>query len=246
MGFVKKSANLTPIVDTVFAIVRKAKEAKATIGEENVVDATIGSLYGEDGKIVAYKSIFESFNQIPDAKKAGYAAGFQGNPDYRELCKEWTLGKGNVDLECSVIATPGGTGAVSLTMSEFLEVGETVLIPNIAWGSYALMAQDKQLKVARYEMFEKDHLNLNSIKQQVNTLKGKQNRIVIVVNDPCHNPTGYTMTKNEWEELIKFLNEVGKETPCIILNDIAYIDYAYDVEKSREYMKMRLPGSCLE
>ena len=63
MGFVKKSANLTPIVDTVFAIVAKAKEAKATIGEENVVDATIGSLYGEDGKIVAYKTIFDSFNE---------------------------------------------------------------------------------------------------------------------------------------------------------------------------------------
>ena len=238
MGFVKKSANKTPIVDTVFAIVAKAKEAKLTYGEENVVDATIGSLYGEDGKIVAYKTIFDSFNEIPDARKAGYAAGFQGNPDYRKLCKEWTLGKANVDLECSVIATPGGTGAVSLTMSEFLEVGETVIIPNIAWGSYALMAQDKQLNVARYEMFDGDHLNLNSIKEQVNALKGKQNRIVLVVNDPCHNPSGYTMTSNEWEELIDFLNEVGKETPCIILNDIAYIDYAYDVAHSRDYMKV--------
>ena len=238
MGFVKKSANKTPIVDTVFAIVAKAKEAKLTYGDENVVDATIGSLYGEDGKIVAYKTIFDSFDEIPSARKAGYAAGFQGNPDYRKLCKEWTLGKGNVDLECSVIATPGGTGAVSLTMTEFLEVGETVIIPNIAWGSYAIMAQDKQLNVARYEMFDGDHLNLNSIKEQVNALKGKQNRIVIVVNDPCHNPTGYTMTNNEWEELIEFLNEVGKTTPCIILNDIAYIDYAYDVAHSRDYMKV--------
>lgn len=238
MGFVKKSANKTPIVDTVFAIVAKAKEAKLAVGEENVIDATIGSLYGEDGKIVAYKTIFDSFDEIPSARKAGYAASFQGNPDYRKLCEEWTLGKGNVDLECSVIATPGGTGAVSLTMSEFLEVGETVIIPSIAWGSYALMAQDKQLNVARYEMFDRDHLNLNSIKEQVNALKGKQNRIVLVVNDPCHNPTGYTMTNNEWEELIKFLNEVGKTTPCIILNDIAYIDYAYDVAHSRDYMKV--------
>ena len=238
MGFVKESLNKTPIVDTVFAIVRQAKAAKEKYGEENVVDATIGSLYGEDGKIVAFDTVFNSFDKIPNAKKAGYAAGFQGNPDYRELCKEWTLGKGNVNLECSVIATPGGTGAVSLTMSEFLEVGETVLIPNIAWGSYALMAQDKQLNVARYEMFEDDHLNLTSIKEQVNNLKGKQNRIVIIVNDPCHNPTGYSMTQDEWKELIGFLNEVSKTTPCIILNDIAYIDYSYDVKNSRNYMKV--------
>ena len=48
MTFVRKKADITPIVDTVFAIVNKAKEDKAANGAENVIDATIGSLYGED------------------------------------------------------------------------------------------------------------------------------------------------------------------------------------------------------
>lgn len=48
MNFVKESVNQTPIVDTVFSIVAKAKEAKAKVGSENVVDATIGSLYDEE------------------------------------------------------------------------------------------------------------------------------------------------------------------------------------------------------
>ncbi|MGN1344883.1 MAG: pyridoxal phosphate-dependent aminotransferase [Traorella sp.] len=237
MGFVKESANKTPIVDTVFAIVKMAKDAKEKYGEENVVDATIGSLYDEEGKLVAYKSVFNNFDSIPAEVKAAYASSFTGNPEYRKLCEYWTIKKNNVKLECSTIATPGGTGAVSLTMSEFLEVGETVLIPEIAWGSYALMAQDKQLKVARYEMFDGDAFNLNSVKEQMLALVGKQNRIVLVVNDPCHNPTGYSMTREEWKELIAFVNEVSKTTPVIILNDIAYIDYSYDVDHSRDYMK---------
>ena len=45
MSFVKDSVNRQPIVDTVFAIVAKAKEDKEKNGPENVVDATIGSLY---------------------------------------------------------------------------------------------------------------------------------------------------------------------------------------------------------
>ena len=61
MNFVKKSADMQPLVDTVFAIVAKAKEAKAKYGDENVVDATIGSLYDETGKIVAFKSVYEIF-----------------------------------------------------------------------------------------------------------------------------------------------------------------------------------------
>ena len=36
MNFVKESVNQTPIVDTVFSIVAKAKEAKAKVGSENV------------------------------------------------------------------------------------------------------------------------------------------------------------------------------------------------------------------
>lgn len=50
MSFVKTKVDMTPIEDTVFAIVKKAKEAKAKIGAENVVDATIGSLYNEGRK----------------------------------------------------------------------------------------------------------------------------------------------------------------------------------------------------
>lgn len=236
MNFIKESADKNPIVDTVFAIVRKANAAKEEFGAENVIDATLGSLYDENGNLVAMDSVYRSFDEITPKQKAGYAAGFLGNGDFRTLCTQWTVGGTN--LASSVVATPGGTGAVSLGIGEFLEIGESVVIPDIAWTSYAIMAQDKQLKAVKYSMFdENDRFNLADIKEQVSSLAGKQNRIVLVVNDPCHNPTGYTMSNAEWQELISFLNEVGKTTPCIILNDIAYIDYSYNLAHSRDYMK---------
>jgi len=236
MNFIKESADKNPIVDTVFAIVRKANAAKETYGAENVIDATLGSLYDEKGNLVAMDSVFRSFDEVTPKQKAGYAAGFLGNSDFRTLCTQWTVG--GTDVASSVVATPGGTGAVSLGIGEFLETGESVVIPDIAWTSYAIMAQDKQLKAVKYSMFdEDDNFNLADIKEKVNSLVGKQNRIVLVVNDPCHNPTGYTMSDGEWKELIAFLNEASKTTPCIILNDIAYIDYSYNLSHSRDYMK---------
>ena len=45
------------------------------------------------------------------------------------------------------------------------------------------------------------------------------------------------MTRGEWDEVIAFMNECSKQVPCVILNDIAYIDYAYDLENSRKYME---------
>ena len=64
MRFVKEQVDLNPIVDTVFAIVSKAKEAKKELGEDKVVDATIGSLYNEEGKIVAFDSVFNTLKQL--------------------------------------------------------------------------------------------------------------------------------------------------------------------------------------
>lgn len=160
MSFVKQNVNKAPIEDTVFAIVKKAKEAKAAIGAEQVVDATIGSLYNEEGNIVAFDSVFTPYNEIAKETKAAYAASFVGNDSFRKQVYEWIVGGTGSTLAHSVIATPGGTGAVAITMQEILDEGETVILPEIAWGSYRLMATMDNLKVKTYSLFEGDHFNV--------------------------------------------------------------------------------------
>ena len=237
MPFTKHSADLTPIVDTVFSIVAKAKEDKAK-NPDLVVDATIGSLYGEDGKLVALDTVFNHYDEIDHRTKAAYAASFSGNPGYRENVYRWLTEELDMHLAHSVIATPGGSGAVSIGFTTFLDEGETILLPEIAWGSYALMAHENNLKYITYENFKGNSFNLDSVKEKVNSLKAVQDRIVLVLNDPCHNPTGYSMTHQEWKELISFLNEVSKTNKVILINDIAYIDYSYNTPRqARSYME---------
>ena len=236
MTFVRKSADVTPIVDTVFAIVAKAKEDKAKIGAENVVDATIGSLYGEDEKLVALDEVFNHYDTIDHRVKAAYAASFTGNPDFRDGVYKWVVQNTDVKLQHSVIATPGGSGAVSMSITTFLDQGETLLIPDVAWGSYSLMAHENNINHVKYTMFDGDHFNLQSVKDNVNEILKKQDRIVMIINDPCHNPTGYSLTMQEWKELVAFMNEVSKKVPFILIDDIAYIDYSNHLETSRDYM----------
>ncbi|MBP3852617.1 MAG: aminotransferase class I/II-fold pyridoxal phosphate-dependent enzyme [Erysipelotrichaceae bacterium] len=237
MNLLKESANRTPIVDNVFAIVAKAKEDKEKNGPENVVDATIGSLYGEDGKLVALDTVFNSLKSLDNRVLAKYAASFNGNPDFREKVYDWVL-DGNSHLSHQVIATPGGTGAVDMTISECLDAGQTLIIPNIAWGSYALMAQMGNLDVARYDLFEGDHFNLDSFKETCQAVMQKQNRLVIIINDPCHNPTGYAMSKEEWKAVVDYLKEVSKTHAVVLLNDIAYIDFSYRGAEAKEYFSV--------
>lgn len=236
MSFIKKSADITPIVDTVFAVVKQAAEAKQKYGADNVIDATIGSLYNEENQIVAMKSVFKNLEHIAPEVKAKYAGGFKGNENYRETVKKWVVGE--TQLHSSVIATPGGTGAVNLTVELMLEAGETLVIPEIAWGSYAVMANNRGIKIAKYEMFQGEHFHLDSFKEVCSEVMKQQHKLVVIINDPCHNPTGYSLAKSEWEEVIAFLNEQSKQGEVILLNDIAYIDYSYQREQAREYMQL--------
>ena len=237
MNFVKENVNQVPIVDTVFAIVEKAKEAKKKYGAENVVDATIGCLYGEDESIVAMDVVFDSLKNQDNATLARYAASFTGNPDFKEMVKDWVL-DGNSSLEKEVIATPGGTGAVNMTLTECLKEGETVILPEVAWGSYKLMAQMHNLNVENYSLFDGNHFNMTSFKKACQKVMETQNRLVMVINDPCHNPTGYSLLKEEWQEIIDFLNECSKTHSIVLLNDIAYIDFAFGQKQAKEYFSL--------
>lgn len=236
MSFVKESVNTTPIVDTVFTIVSKAKEAKKLVGEENVVDATIGSLYDEQGNLVALDTVFTSLKQQENAKLASYAESFRGNPSFREDVYQWVL-QGQSQFHHAVIATPGGTGAVSMTISSCLEQGQSLIIPEIAWGSYALMAQMQNLDIEKYALFEEDHFNMKSFQSVVRSVMSKQSRVVIIINDPCHNPTGYSLSEVEWDQIITFLNECAKTHDIVLLNDIAYIDFSYQGQNAKSYMR---------
>lgn len=237
MTFTRKAANLIPIEDTVFTVVDTANKEARRIGAENVVNVAIGSLVDDNGNLVAYKSVFDHYNQIPDQIKAKYASSFVGNASYREQVYQWITQGANLNLNYSVLATPGGSGAISMTFANILDVGETVILPHIAWGSYQLMAAQYNFNVQTYTLFEDDHFNLKNFKQVCNEVMQRQKKLLVVINDPCHNPTGYSLSQHEWNEVITILNDCSKLGPVVLLDDIAYIDYSNDLQQSRKTMQ---------
>lgn len=234
MPFIKDSANRTPIVDTVFAVAAKAKADQQANPDVKVVDAVLGSLYTEDGKLAALDTVFSTLKELDNTRLAKYAASFTGNPEFQKDVIDWVL-DGNSHLYKEVIATPGGTGAVDLSISNCLEAGQTLIIPEIAWGSYALMAQMNNLQVKTYSLFEKDHFNLESFKKTCLEVMKGQDRLCVIINDPCHNPTGYSMSIEEWKDVIAFLNECSRTHPVVLINDIAYIDFSYQGRYAKKY-----------
>ncbi len=100
--------------------------------------------------IVALDTVFNTYNSLDNRTKAKYASSFSGNPNFRKQVYNWVVQDTKLDLCHSVIGTPGGSGAVSLTILNVLDEGQTLIIPHIAWVTIESMATIANCKVQAY------------------------------------------------------------------------------------------------
>lgn len=219
-----------------------AKEMKKK--DPSIINATIGMLYDENGKLFTFKSVDKALSLLSADEKYAYAST-PGSADFHEALKRWIFREYYDEFMANtyvgVMATPGGSGALSNTFTNYLNEGDKVLLPSFMWGNYKQFAYENHAEFETYELFNKDGgFNLDDVKAKMNKIKLEQGRVMLVVNDPCQNPTGYTMTDNEWTCLIDIINEVSNDgTPVILIHDMAYIDYDYrGFESTRNNMRL--------
>ncbi len=74
-----------------------------------------------------------------------------------------------------------------------------------------------------------------------------QDRLVIIINTPAHNPTGYALSNEDWQQVVDCLSYVAPENRIALLVDAAYIDFAGDEDKYREFLPIleTLPANIL-
>ncbi len=233
--FIAESSVGKEIVDVVFEAAQGAVKATKEFGDEAVVNGAFGTYFKEDGTFLTFDTVYRTFDRVPDFQKAKYASSIAGPPEYQEAVKHWLFTSADVDITTDVIATPGGTGALSSTMKNALDRGETVIHPDIGWGPYKTIAKEMQNPVAYYTLFDGDHFNIESFKETCTSVMKEQGKVLAFINDPCQNPTGYTMRESEWDELLTFINEISEKGPFILLHDVAYIDFN---KNSHNYKKL--------
>lgn len=238
--FTSKHSQGKYLSDAVFGLAREARDRKAEIGNENVIDSTFGVFLNEDENLGFLDTFFEKYNELEPRRKAKYAEAIIGNKKYLDAVEKWVLDGVKRDFYVESIATAGGTGALSNTMWNHLDEGQDFIFPSIAWGSYKVMAREYSLNPVEYELFNSENtFNTESFLEKCNDSMEKQGKVVAIINDPCHNPTGYTMTDDEWNQVIEGLNKISEKGPVILINDIAYMDFSSKgLEESRKYMNV--------
>lgn len=225
--------------DPIFAVAGKAQEAVKKYGKDAVINSTIGALMDDDGNLVTFDEVFNTLKNLPDAEISNYA-GIAGVPEFLENVQEACFRDKRPDAHIRAVATPGGTGAVRHAVANYTNYGDAILIPDWHWAPYQIIAKENRRTFETFELFDENgRFNLPAYEEAFKKLYQKQGRILTILNTPAHNPTGFSISNDEWKALIDFWTQQAKENPdkpIVILVDIAYIDFAK--EGARDFMPM--------
>jgi aromatic-amino-acid transaminase len=71
-------------------------------------------------------------------------------------------------------------------------------------------------------------LDVAGFERTLDAVAEAQGRLLVFLNDPCHNPTGYSMSEAEWTAVRESLASAAKRVPLAVLVDVAYLAYARD------------------
>ena len=105
------------------------------------------------------------------------------------------------------------------------------------WGPYGKIAGELGREVVNFELFdENNHFNAKDFEKHVTELVKKQDSLMIILNTPAQNPTGYSLSVDEWKEVKTVLEALPKTKKITVLCDTAYIDFAGDEDKVRDFL----------
>ena len=215
-----------PADDPIFALNAEAL-ARQTAGE-SILNATVGALLDESGQLVVLESVMELWRELTALEVAPYAP-IAGDPAFLKALvqRHWPL----LDAAGAACATPGGSGALALSLRNFLEPGQTLLTTAPFWGPYATLASENGMHLATAPWSKVgEPLDTATWAATLGKLMQAQGRILLWLNDPCHNPTGRSLSAADRASLADLLRDLSTRGPVTLLLDFAYLDYTREPE----------------
>jgi aromatic-amino-acid transaminase len=227
-----------PADDPIFALNREATQRRQK--GESIVNATVGALLDDDGKLGILPTAARAVHEVPPVEWATYAP-IAGTPEFLRAVIEDLLGaEPELKRTAVAVATPGGSGALRHAIGNFLEPGQALLTTSWYWGPYQTLCDESDRKLETFETFTSGGgLDVGALDAALGRQLAAQARALVFLNDPCHNPTGYSMTDDEWRAVVERVAARAAEGPVTLLVDCAY--FLYGARDPRAFLRHLRP-----
>jgi len=226
--------------DPIFTLHHMAVK-RAEAGED-ILNATLGALFEDDGTLAVMPAVHEALHRAPMARASAYAP-ISGPPGYLKAVVDDLFAGHELHDKAVAVATPGGSGAIYTAVSNLLERGQKILTSSYYWAPYDILTDLSGRGLETFNMFDAEGaFDLAALERALTQQLEAQGRSVVIVNSPCHNPTGFSLDDDEWRGLADLLEAASERGSVALMIDFAYAKFAPETAADwRDHVARVLP-----
>jgi aromatic-amino-acid transaminase len=195
------------------------------------VNLGVGVYYDDNGKLPLLQCVQTAEKQMmADPKARGYLP-IDGIAAYDAAVKGLVFGTDSEPVKSGRVATVqciGGTGGlkVGADFLKRLNPGAKVLISDPSWENHRALFTNAGFPVESYPYYDAATRGIN-FAGMLAALKAAEAGTIVVLHACCHNPTGYDITPEQWDEVIAAV-KAKNLTPFL---DMAYQGFGYGISE---------------
>lgn len=224
--------------DLAFEINNKANYAIKKYGRDAVINAALGTLADDKGKLIALDSFYNRLEKMDRSLIASYAP-IEGEKDFRDAVLASLFEDHRPKAYMAAISTPGGTGAIRSGIFSYVGDDDFVICHDYYWAPYAKICKEFGKNFKTYNFFTDDfRFDIKAYEDCLDSALEGRDRVLSLINSPGNNPTGYSLSDDEWDQVLDIAKKKANEgKKIILLVDVAYIEYAGDGDQKQFFEK---------
>jgi aromatic-amino-acid transaminase len=243
MQYLAPSRALRSGDDLIFSLNTEASVRQAA--GEAIVNATVGTLLDEEGRLMVMSVIPDVLRDLPPEAFAAYSP-IAGQPAFVRAVIRDLFGDTEAARWAVAVATPGGSGAIRNAIANFVDAQQAVITTSLFWGPYQTMTDELERSLVTFSMFDElGRFNARGLERELRASLKRQGRALLLLNTPCHNPSGHSLDESELAAVVEILDRASELGPVAVMLDVAYARFASVDLASTVDALLRLAGKVM-
>ena len=195
----------------------------------NKVNLGVGVYFDDDGRLPLLDCVREAEHNMMEAPKARGYLPIDGMAAYDSAVKNLVFGAASEPVVSNRVATVqglGGTGGLKIG-ADFLQrlnPEAKVLISDPSWENHRALFTQAGFTVETYPYYDAPRRAID-FDGMLGALQRAPAGTIAVLHACCHNPTGYDLTPQQWDQVV----DVVKQQRLVPFLDMAYQGFAQGI-----------------
>ena len=187
--------------------------------KQEKVNLAVGVYYDDNGTIPLLNCVRAAEAGLAKQPNARGYLPIDGMKAYDDAVKALVFGDQADPSRIATAQTLGGTGALRVG-ADFLRQtypDAKVLISDPSWANHRAVFSSAGFEVETYAYYDAEKRGVR-FDDMLTSLRAAPAQTVVVLHACCHNPTGYDLTDEQWDQVVGVVKDNGL---------VAFLDMAY-------------------